>query len=93
MGLLDGFPCCRTEEFIRFFIYSTKDGTLLSYAASAASDPESGDSIVVLLLKFGGILQQKSCPTKQAKNMFGGFFSGIYQIIQKAWKLVNVQAC
>ena len=36
-------------------------GTLHSYAASAASDPESEDSIVVLLLNFGGILQQITC--------------------------------
>ena len=75
--LLDGFPYCRTREFIRFSIYSTKARTLPSYVASVASDLESGDSTVVLLLNFGSILQQKVCPTMeyaqlniQNKNMY-----------------------
>ena len=92
MGLLDGFRCCHTGEFIRFSICSTKVGTLPSYVASAASDPEFGDFTIVLLLNFGGILQQKLGLTKCAKNMFGRFFSGIHQNIQKAHKLVNVWA-
>ena len=41
IGLLDGFPCYRTGEFIMFSICSTKDRTLPSCAASAASDPQS----------------------------------------------------
>ena len=63
IGLLEGFPYCRTGEFIKFSICSTKAGTLPSYAAFAALDPESGDSTIVLLLNFGGILQQNVCPT------------------------------
>ena len=51
-----GFPYCRIGEFIKFSICSTRDETLPSCAASAASDPESGDFILVLLLIFGGIL-------------------------------------
>ena len=42
-----------------FSIHSTKVRTLPSCATSAASDPESEDSIVILLLDFGGILQKK----------------------------------
>ena len=38
-------------------------GTLPSYAAFEASDLESIDSTVVLLLNFGGINQEKACPT------------------------------
>ena len=52
IGLLDGFPYCRTGEFIRFSICSIKAGNFPSYAASTTSDPESEDSIVVLLLNF-----------------------------------------
>ena len=55
-------PYCHTREFIGFSICSTKAGTLLSCVASTASNPESGDSTVVLL-NFGGILQQKVCAT------------------------------
>ena len=54
--LLDGFPCYLIGEFIRFSICSTKAGTLPLCATSTASDPESEDSTVVLLLNFGGIL-------------------------------------
>ena len=93
MGLLDGFPYCCPREFIRFSIYSAKAGTLLFHVAFATLYLESGDSIIFLLLNFGGILQQKSGPIGHAKNMFGGFSSGIHQNIQKAWKLVNVRAC
>ena len=60
--LLDGFPCCRTREFIRFSIYSTKAETLPSCAAFVALDLESKDSTIVLLLNFSGILQQIACP-------------------------------
>ena len=84
MGSLDGFPYYRTGEFIRFSICSTKAGTLPSYAASAVSNPEFGDFTVVLLLSFGGILQQKSGPIGHAKNMFGGFSSGIHYNIKKS---------
>ena len=63
-GALDGFPYCRTREFIKCSICITKARTLPSCVAFAASDPESGDSIIVLLLKFDGILQQKSSPTE-----------------------------
>ena len=42
-----------------FSICYTRAGTLPSYVASAASNLESRDSIVVLLLNFGGILGQK----------------------------------
>ena len=59
--LLDGFPYCCIGEFIKFSICSTKAGTLSSYAASIASNLESGDSTVVLLLNFGGILQKIEC--------------------------------
>ena len=84
MGLLDGFPYCRTGEFIRFSICSTKARTLPSYANSTSLDPESEDSTIVLLLNFGGILLQKSCPIGRAKNMYSGFSSGIHHNIQKA---------
>ena len=72
--LFDGLSYYRTGEFIRFSICSTRAGTLPSCAASIASDLESGDSIVVLLLNFGGILQQKTmshhgvCTTKKKKR-------------------------
>ena len=62
---MDGFPYCRIGEFIRFYICSIKVGTLPSYAASTASDPESRDSTVVLFLNFGGILKQKSGSTME----------------------------
>ena len=52
MGLLDG-------EFIRFSIYFTKAGTLPSHVASITSNFESKDSKIILLLNFGGNLQQK----------------------------------
>ena len=39
-----------------------------------ASDPESEDSTVVLLLNFDGILQQKWVPSGVLKICFGGFF-------------------
>ena len=93
MGMLDGFPCSRTREFIKFSIYFTKAGTLPSCAAFAASNLESVDSTVVLLLNFGGILQQKLSLTERAKNMVSGFSSGIHQNIQKARKLMNTLAC
>ena len=48
-----------------FSICSTKAGTLPSYAAFAALNLEFEDSTVVLLLNFGGILQQKVCPTME----------------------------
>ena len=35
----------------------------------------------------------KMGPTELAKNMFGGFSSGIHHNIQKARKLVHVRAC
>ena len=76
IGLLDGFPYCCTGEFIRFSICSTKAETLPSYAASASSDLESRDSKIVLL-NFGGILQEKTCHAMeyaylniQNKNMY-----------------------
>ena len=47
------------ENCSGFFICSTRVGTLPSYATSAALDPKSGDTTIVLLLNFGGILQQK----------------------------------
>ena len=56
IGLLDGFPYYRNGEFIKFSICITRDETLPSCAASAASDHESGDSTLVLLLIFYGIL-------------------------------------
>ena len=62
IGLLDGFPYYRAKEFIRFSIYSTRARILSSYVASTASNLESGDSTVVLLLNFCGILQQKWVP-------------------------------
>ena len=74
MGLLDGFPYCRIGEFIRFSISSTKAVTLPSCATSATLDLEVRDSIVVLLLNFGSILQQKRvshrriCITIKKKN-------------------------
>ena len=60
IGLLDGFP---TGKFIRFSICPTKVETLHSCAAFAGSDPGFEDSTVVLLLNFGGILQQIACLT------------------------------
>ena len=68
--LLDGFPCRRIREFIRFSICSTMVGTLPSCATSAASNPEYEDSTVVLLLNYGSIVFSKKCPTWRAKNMF-----------------------
>ena len=91
--LLDGFPCRCIGEFIRFSICSTRVGTLPSCAASAASNPESGDSTVVLLLNYCGIFLVKSAPPDGPKICSDGFSSGIHQNIQKIWKLVNVWAC
>ena len=54
---------------MRFSICSTKAGTLPSSAASTASYLESKYSTVVLLLNFGGILQQKECPTVEYAQM------------------------
>ena len=44
--------------------------TFPSCVASAASDLESGDSTVVLLLNFGGILQQKACSTGEYAKLY-----------------------
>ena len=65
--MLDGFPCYRTGEFIRFSICSTRAGTFLSCASSTISDPESEDSTVVLLLNFCGIFQQNLVPSHLPK--------------------------
>ena len=61
-------PYYRTGEFIRFSIYSTRVGTLPSRVVSRASDLESEDSTIVLLLNFGGILQQKCVPPWNMHN-------------------------
>ena len=57
IGLVDGFLYCHSGEFIKLSICSSKARTLPSCFVSTTSDPESGDSTVVLLLNFGGILQ------------------------------------
>ena len=61
--LLDGFPYCRTREFIRLSICSARARTLPSYAASTTLDPKSKVSRIVLLLIFCGVLQTKMGPT------------------------------
>ena len=81
MGLLDGFPYCRTGEFIRFSICSTRARTLLSKTPQL-----SYFSIFVAFFNKMG-------PIGRAKNMFGGFSSGIHHNIQKTRKLVNVRVC
>ena len=60
IGLLSGFPCCLTKEFIRLSICSTMAGTLPLCTASTSSDPESRDSTIVLLLNFDSILNQNA---------------------------------
>ena len=56
-GAIGWIPLLSYWRFITFSICSTKARNLPSYAASATSDPKSGDSTVVLVLNFGGILQ------------------------------------
>ena len=45
-------------------------GTLPSYDAFEASNLESRDSTVVLLLNFGGIIQQKACPIVEYTQLY-----------------------
>ena len=54
-----------------FSICSTKAGTLPSCVASTTSDPEFIDFIVVLLLNFDSILQQK-CKTREIQFLEKG---------------------
>ena len=60
-------------------------GTLPSCATSATLDPESRDSTVVLLLNFGGILQQKVCPAVE--------YAQLYKNKKNVYKDVSHQAC